>query len=95
MKIPISHSAIKKLVSILEDCYRDQQQLDAELWSDFNLVEITHDLLDGDFHRDGMIIEITDDTANWLEAISADSPDTDMQLIAKSLQLDFSITMLD
>lgn len=87
MKIPISHVTVEKLISILEDCYND----DIVPWGDFNLVAITHDLMDGDYHREGVIIEITDDTANWLEAVSADSPDADMQLIAKSLQLDFRI----
>lgn len=88
MKIPISHTTVEKLIAILESC-------DVEIWSDFNLVEITHDLLDGDFHRDGMIIEITDATANWLEVVSTDSLDDDMQLIAKSLQLNFSIAMFN
>ena len=86
---------VEKLISKLEECYSDNIHIDSELWSDFNLIAITRDLIDGDFHRDGMIIEITDDTANWLEAVSADSPDADMRLIAKSLQLDFSIAMLD
>lgn len=78
---------VEKLISILEDCYND----DIVTWSDFNLVAITHDLMDGDYHREGVIIEITDDTASWLEAVVVDSKDEDMQLIAKSLQLDFSI----
>lgn len=78
-------------MSLLEDCYNDK----IVSWSDFNLVAITRDLMDGDYHRDGVIIEITDDTASWLEAVAVNSHDDDMQLIAKSLQLNFSITTLD
>ena len=61
------------------------------MWAEFNLVAITRDLLDGDYHRNGDMIDITDSTANWLEVITTDSTDDDMQLIAKSLQFNISV----
>lgn len=92
--MPISHTTVEKLISMLEDCYKEQCHY-PEMWSDFNLVSITYDLMDGDYHRDGAFINVTDETMRWLEVMSTDSPDDDMQLIAKSLQLNFSITVLD
>lgn len=91
MRIPISHMVVEKLISMLEACYSDNVNIDTELWADFNLVAIARDLMDGDYHREGDTIDITDQTACWLETITVDSDDDDMQLIASSLNLSFSV----
>lgn len=95
MEIPISHTTIEKLIATLEACYKECFIWHDDMWADFNLVAITRDLIEGDCHRVGETIEITPDTAEWLEVISADSDEEDLQLIAASLEFNARTGMLD